>query len=171
MYFIGSVLYPHPPRLHLNRPVFLKTYALFFFPQPGQLAVYKTTREEKKLVGFVSWGAPGTIKSLTKERNEIWKKDWFVNMQPSFGDYEKQKTLQKGYTIGIYPGKTAKKMQIKTNRMEVSSEFFTEIKRNRLRYMEVPIKAIYTKYSMEKGQSSWNAFKILFKLILRRIMS
>lgn len=65
----------------------------------------------------------------------------------------------------------AEKIEIKTNRMEVSSEFFAEIKRNKLRFMEVPIKPIYTEYSLQKGQSSWNAFKILFKLILRRIMS
>lgn len=65
----------------------------------------------------------------------------------------------------------AGKIEIRTNRMEVSSEFFTEIRRNRLRLKEVPIRAVYTRYSMEKGQSSLNAFKILFKLILRRLMS
>ncbi|PIN86274.1 hypothetical protein COV19_05695 [Candidatus Woesearchaeota archaeon CG10_big_fil_rev_8_21_14_0_10_44_13] len=64
----------------------------------------------------------------------------------------------------------AEKIELKTNRMEVSSEFFTEIKRNGLRYREVPIRAIYTKYSLEKGQSSLNGFKILFKLVLRRVM-
>lgn len=67
-------------------------------------------------------------------------------------------------------GKAAEMIRIRTNRMEVSSEFFTEIRRNRLRYAEVPIKAIYTDYSMTKGQSSLNAFKILVKLILRRLM-
>lgn len=64
----------------------------------------------------------------------------------------------------------ARKIEIRTNRMEVSSEFFTEIRRNKLRFVEVPVKAVYTRYSMEKGQSSLNAFKILAKLILRRIM-
>ena len=67
--------------------------------------------------------------------------------------------------------KAAEKIQIKTNRMEVSSEFLSEIKRNKLRIKEVPVKAIYTKYSMQKGQSSLNAFKILAKLILKRFMS
>ena len=64
----------------------------------------------------------------------------------------------------------ARKIEIRTNRMEVSSEFFAEIRRNKLRFMEVAIKPIYTEYSLKKGQSSLNAFKILFKLILRRIM-
>lgn len=65
----------------------------------------------------------------------------------------------------------AESIEIKTNRMEVSSELLAEIKKNNLRLVEVPVKAIYTKYSLKKGQSSLNAFKILSKLILRRIMS
>lgn len=68
-------------------------------------------------------------------------------------------------------GKAAGKLRIRTNRMEVSSEFLSEIRRNKLRFMEVPIQAIYTEYSLHKGQSSINAFKILAKLILRRLMS
>jgi UDP-N-acetylglucosamine---dolichyl-phosphate N-acetylglucosaminyltransferase len=64
----------------------------------------------------------------------------------------------------------ASKIQIKTNRMEVSSEIIKEIGRNRLRLVEVPIKAIYTEYSLAHGQSSWNAFRILFKLFLRKVM-
>ncbi|MFO8015515.1 MAG: glycosyltransferase family 2 protein [Candidatus Woesearchaeota archaeon] len=66
--------------------------------------------------------------------------------------------------------KAAERIEIKTNRMEVSSELLTEVKRNRLRISEVPIKAIYTDYSVSKGQSSLNAFRILFKLIMKRIM-
>jgi glycosyltransferase involved in cell wall biosynthesis len=62
------------------------------------------------------------------------------------------------------------KIETKTNRMEVSSEFFKEFKRHRLRLAEVPIKVIYTEYSRAKGQSSWNAFKIVSKLIIRKLM-
>ena len=64
----------------------------------------------------------------------------------------------------------AKKINLRTNRMEVSSEFIKEIGRNKLRLKEVPIKAIYTDYSQIKGQSSLNGFRILFKLILRKLM-
>ena len=60
-----------------------------------------------------------------------------------------------------------KKIKLKTQRMEVSSELFDQIKKNNLRLMEVPIKVIYTPYSREKGQSNLNALKILVKLILR----
>ncbi|MBW2995619.1 glycosyltransferase family 2 protein [Candidatus Woesearchaeota archaeon] len=61
-------------------------------------------------------------------------------------------------------------IETRTSRMEVSSEFFKEIRRHELRFAEVPIKVIYTEYSMRKGQSSWNAIKIVFKLIIRKIM-
>ncbi|MBN2457557.1 glycosyltransferase family 2 protein [Candidatus Woesearchaeota archaeon] len=64
----------------------------------------------------------------------------------------------------------AEKIEIKTNRMEVSSEIIKEIGRTRLRFTEVPIRAIYTDYSKRHGQSSWNAFRILAKLVLRKLM-
>lgn len=61
------------------------------------------------------------------------------------------------------------KIQIKTNRMEVSSELVAETKRHRLQLVEVPIKAIYTEYSLSKGQSFFVGIKTLIKLVLRRI--
>ena len=60
-------------------------------------------------------------------------------------------------------------IQIKTNRMEVSSELVAETKRHRLKLAEVPIKAIYTEYSLSKGQSFLVGMKTLVKLVLRRI--
>lgn len=65
--------------------------------------------------------------------------------------------------------KAAQKITIRTNRMEVSSEIIREISRNRLRFKEVPIKAIYTDYSLAHGQSHLNGIRIVAKLILRRI--
>ncbi len=64
----------------------------------------------------------------------------------------------------------AKKINIRTNRMEVSSEIIKEIGRNNLKFKEVPIKAIYTDYSMMKGQSNLNAFNITFKLFFKRLL-
>jgi len=66
--------------------------------------------------------------------------------------------------------KAASRIEIKTNKMEVSSEIIKEIGHKKLRYGEVPIKAIYTDYSITHGQSSLNAFRILAKLILRKLM-
>ena len=70
----------------------------------------------------------------------------------------------------VFSKDAAKNIRIKTNRMEVSSEIINEIKRNRLRFTEVPIKVIYTDYSLQHGQSSLNAFKILDKLMFKKIM-
>jgi len=59
------------------------------------------------------------------------------------------------------------KIELKTERMEVSNELFLQIKKHHLKYTEVPIKVIYTDYSIKKGQKSSNAFAIIFKLLLR----
>ena len=61
----------------------------------------------------------------------------------------------------------AKKIRIQTNTMEVSSEIISLISDNHLRLKEVPIKAIYSKYSLSKGQTNLNGFKIVFKLFVK----
>lgn len=61
------------------------------------------------------------------------------------------------------------KIQVKTNRMEVSSEIIAESKRNNLTLVEIPVRTIYTDYSLSKGQSFQVGLKTLLKLILRRI--
>lgn len=60
-------------------------------------------------------------------------------------------------------------IEIRTNRMEVSSELIAEAKRNKLSLVEVPVKAIYTPYSLSKGQNFFVGLKTLIKLVLRRI--
>ncbi|MBI4713972.1 glycosyltransferase family 2 protein [Candidatus Uhrbacteria bacterium] len=62
-----------------------------------------------------------------------------------------------------------RQIKIQTNRMEVSSELIAEAKRNKLSLVEISIKAIYTDYSLSKGQSFWVGVKTLAKLILRRM--
>lgn len=63
----------------------------------------------------------------------------------------------------------AKSIQIRSNRMEVSSEIVAEIRRRSLRVAEVPIRAIYTDYSLSKGQSFRVGVKTVCRLLLRRI--
>lgn len=57
-------------------------------------------------------------------------------------------------------------INITSQRMEVSSEVFKEIKRNNLVFTEVPIDALYTSYSLKKGQSITNAPNVLLKLAI-----
>ncbi len=60
-------------------------------------------------------------------------------------------------------------IEIRTNHMEVSSELIAEAKRHTLRLVEVPIKALYTDYSLSKGQNFFVGIKTLIKLVLRRL--
>ena len=66
--------------------------------------------------------------------------------------------------------KAAKAIEIKADRMEHASEIIDEIKKKRLRYREVPVVINYTEYSKARGQSSWNAFRILYKMILHKFV-
>lgn len=73
--------------------------------------------------------------------------------------------------LRAFSRKAIEKIQIKANKMEVSSEFFYEINNKNLKYTEVPIQAIYSDYSLKKGQKNINAFSILAKLIYRRFFT
>ena len=65
----------------------------------------------------------------------------------------------------------AQAIEIQTNRMEVSSEFIREIKDKNLRLEQVPIEAVYTPYSLSKGQSMGVGLKTFYKLILYKFMN
>lgn len=73
--------------------------------------------------------------------------------------------------LRAFSRKAIVKINLQTNKMEVSSEFFYEIGRKNLKLLEVPITSIYTKYSLNKGQKNINGFRIIFKLIYRRFFS
>lgn len=61
------------------------------------------------------------------------------------------------------------KMNLTSSGYEICSEIIGEIKKNKLKYLEVPIKTIYTRYSKGKGQFWLNAVNIVVKLIVRAI--
>jgi glycosyltransferase involved in cell wall biosynthesis len=61
------------------------------------------------------------------------------------------------------------RMELKTSRMEVSSEIVAEVHRLGLRLAEVPIEVFYTDYSRNKGQSNLDSLTVLSKLILRKL--
>ncbi len=66
--------------------------------------------------------------------------------------------------------KAASTLRLEASRMEVSSEIIHEVKRNKLTLKEIPIQAIYTDYSLATGQSNLNAFNILFKLFIKKLL-
>ena len=63
----------------------------------------------------------------------------------------------------------AKKVKITSDKMEHASEIVEEIKKNKIKYKEIPVTINYTKYSNEKGQKISNSIKILIKMILKKI--
>lgn len=69
-----------------------------------------------------------------------------------------------------FTAEAARKMDLRTDRMEHASEFIDEIRKRRLRYREVPVIIKYTDYSKARGQSSWNALRILYKMILHKFL-
>ncbi|MEM3154013.1 MAG: glycosyltransferase family 2 protein [Candidatus Woesearchaeota archaeon] len=62
----------------------------------------------------------------------------------------------------------AEKIEITMDRMEHASEILSEIKRQKLKYVEVPVVIRYTEYSKAHGQSSLNAFKIFYKMVVHK---
>jgi glycosyltransferase involved in cell wall biosynthesis len=65
--------------------------------------------------------------------------------------------------------KAAEGLEIITRGMEVSSEIIKEIKIRQLRLKEVPIRAIYTDYSLSKGQGFMVGLKTLIKLLILKL--
>ena len=63
--------------------------------------------------------------------------------------------------------KAARLIEIKSDGMEHASEILEQIKKKDLKYKEVSVIIKYTEYSKKKGQSTFNSFKILFKMIMR----
>lgn len=68
--------------------------------------------------------------------------------------------------LRAFSKKSLNLINLKGQRMEVSSEFFKEIKINNLNFKEVPIRTIYTNYSLSKGQQLSNSVNILTKITL-----
>lgn len=70
--------------------------------------------------------------------------------------------------LRAFSKKAASHIAITANNYEVSSEIFGEIARHRLRLAEVPIRSIYTDYSLSKGQGFLTGVKTLLRLLLHR---
>ena len=64
----------------------------------------------------------------------------------------------------------ASRIYLKENRYAHASEILAQVKRHKLRYAERPTRIEYTDYSTSKGQSLWNAFNILFDVLIRRFI-
>jgi UDP-N-acetylglucosamine---dolichyl-phosphate N-acetylglucosaminyltransferase len=70
--------------------------------------------------------------------------------------------------LRAFSSQAAARIQIMTSGMEVSSEIIAETIKHRLTRKEVPVQAIYTDYSLSKGQSFRVGLQTLRKLILAK---
>lgn len=61
-------------------------------------------------------------------------------------------------------------IEVKGDRMEVSSELLAQARRRGLVIAEVPIEPIYTGYSLSKGQGVAEGTRTFFRLLARRIL-
>jgi UDP-N-acetylglucosamine---dolichyl-phosphate N-acetylglucosaminyltransferase len=71
--------------------------------------------------------------------------------------------------LRAFSRQAAARMQLLTSGMEVSSEIIAETVKNRLQWKEVPVQAIYTDYSLSKGQSFTVGMRTLMRLILAKM--
>ena len=62
------------------------------------------------------------------------------------------------------------KIDLRCDKMEHASEILEQINQKRLIYKEMPVTIKYTDYSLKHGQSTFNAFKILYKMILNKFL-
>jgi glycosyltransferase involved in cell wall biosynthesis len=64
----------------------------------------------------------------------------------------------------------AEKIRLRQNRMAHASEILDEIREHGLRYVEVPVTIRYTEETLAKGQSSWNALRIVGQFLMGRLV-
>lgn len=65
--------------------------------------------------------------------------------------------------------KAARDFDIRENRMAHATEILFFIRKNKLRYKEVPVTISYSDYSRKKGQSAFNSIRIFFDLVLHKL--
>lgn len=67
--------------------------------------------------------------------------------------------------------KALSRVRLAPSGMEVSTEIFREVRKSDLIIQEIPIRAIYTEYSLQKGQRIWNGLNITWQLFIRRLLT
>ncbi len=61
------------------------------------------------------------------------------------------------------------RIKLTQNRMAHATEFLSLIRKNNLRYEEVPVHIVYSEYSLNKGQGNLNSVNILIDIIINKI--
>lgn len=80
------------------------------------------------------------------------------------------KTTDSQSGLRVFSRNAIETLRWKTNGYEFCSEMLWRAHQLNLRVEEFPIEAIYTEYSVGKGQSNWNAINIVKSLLKSRVM-
>lgn len=68
-----------------------------------------------------------------------------------------------------FSSKAISKIHLQHNRWAAPSEIIFQIAKNQLKYKEIPVTVVYSRYSKAKGQGNFEALKIPFDLISRAL--
>jgi glycosyltransferase involved in cell wall biosynthesis len=71
--------------------------------------------------------------------------------------------------LRAFTAQAAQRLQITQNRMAHASEILAQITHCGARYCEVPVRVLYTAYSVSKGQSIFNSINIIYDLVRGRM--
>jgi polyprenyl-phospho-N-acetylgalactosaminyl synthase len=71
--------------------------------------------------------------------------------------------------LRAFTREAASKIYITQNRMAHASEILNQISSLQLQYCEIPVKILYTQYSLKKGQSLFNSLNIIWDLMVEKI--
>lgn len=80
------------------------------------------------------------------------------------------KTTDSQSGLRVFSKKALDELKWKSSGYEFCSEMLWRAKQCGLKIDEYPITAIYTDYSMSKGQNNWNSINIIKSLLYRRVM-
>ena len=71
--------------------------------------------------------------------------------------------------LRAFSARAASELSIRMDRMAHASEIFDQIRVHDWRYKEIPVTIRYTNYSLAKGQTSGDALRIAFQVLLEKL--
>ena len=124
---------------------------------------------EKIILPIVQKKADLVIGSRFKKSKNIPLDRFFLNWFANFITFLFYGVATTDSQSGLraFSKKALKLIDFKGERMDFSSEILLEAKKNKLKIVEVPIRAIYTEYSRKKGQKNLNAIPTFSRFLVR----
>ena len=105
-----------------------------------------------------------TIDMPTRRRVLLVAARWFTRIVSGVAIMDPQNGLR------AMSRAAAERIRITQDRMAHASELIDQLRTHRLRWCEVPVTVRYTADTLAKGQSSWNAVRIVGELITGRVI-